>query len=106
MLGYQADMGQTYWGCLYDEHRRDQILVNADQETVRNVIALNDWNEYVIRCEGSRIQLWMNGHLTADFTESDDTIPRSGIIGLQIHSGPPSQAYYRDIVLRRIVPIE
>jgi hypothetical protein len=60
----------------------------------------------VIRCEGSRIQLWMNGHLTADFTESDDTIPRSGIIGLQIHSGPPSQAYYRDIVLRRIVPIE
>ena len=106
VLGYQADMGQTYWGCLYDEHRRDQILVNADQETVRNVIALNDWNEYVIRCEGSRIQLWMNGHLTADFTESDDTIPRSGIIGLQIHSGPPSQAYYRDIVLRRIVPIE
>ncbi len=106
VLGYQADMGQTYWGCLYDEHRRDQILVNADQETVRNVIDPGDWNEYVIRCEGPRIQLWMNGHLTADYTEPDDTIPRKGIIGLQIHGGPPSQAYYRDIVLRRIVPIE
>ena len=109
MCGYQVDMSQgtpNYWGCLYDEHRRDQILVNADQETVRNVIALGDWNEYVIRCEGPRIQLWMNGHLTADYTEPDDTIPRNGIIGLQIHSGPPSQAYYRDIVLRRIVPIE
>ncbi len=104
--GYQADMGQNYWGCLYDEHRRDQILVTADQETVSKVINVTDWNEYVIRCEGKRIQLWLNGAQTADYTETDDGIPQTGIIGLQIHQGPPSQAYYRDIVLRKIVPIE
>ena len=23
MIGYQADMGQTYWGCLYDERRHN-----------------------------------------------------------------------------------
>ncbi|MBM4029849.1 MAG: DUF1080 domain-containing protein, partial [Planctomycetes bacterium] len=26
MIGYQADMGQKYWGCLYDESRRNRIL--------------------------------------------------------------------------------
>jgi hypothetical protein len=104
--GYQADMGQKYWGCLYDEHRRNEILVNADQAVVRKIIDLSGWNEYTILCDGGRIQLWMNGHLTADYTEPDDAIPRDGIIGLQIHSGPPSQAYYRNIVLRRIVPLE
>ena len=104
--GYQADMGQQYWGCLYDEHRRNKILVNADQEKVKQVIDLTDWNDYVIRCEGKRIQLWLNGYQTADYTETDDTISQSGIIGLQIHGGPPSQAWYRDIVLRKIVPIE
>lgn len=104
--GYQADMGQKYWGCLYDEHRRNEILVNADQGAVRKILDLSGWNEYTILCDGGRIQLWMNGHLTADYAELDDAIPRDGIIGLQIHSGPPSQAYYRNIVLRRIVPLE
>ncbi|HQH53334.1 MAG TPA: hypothetical protein PKY01_12980 [Candidatus Hydrogenedentes bacterium] len=52
------------------------------------------------------MQLWLNGAQTADYTETDDGIPQTGIIGLQIHQGPPSQAYYRDIVLRKIVPIE
>ncbi|MFO7973532.1 MAG: family 16 glycoside hydrolase [Candidatus Hydrogenedentota bacterium] len=104
--GYQADMGQNYWGCLYDEHRRNKILVNADQEKVKQFIDLTDWNDYVIRCEGKRIQLWLNGYQTADYTETDDSIPQSGIIGLQIHGGPPSQAYYKDIVIRKIKPIE
>lgn len=104
--GYQADMGQNYWGCLYDESRRNTILVNADQDKVKQVIDLADWNTYVIRCEGKRIQLWLNGYQTADYTETEENIPLSGVIGLQIHGGPPSQAWYKDIVLRKIVPIE
>ena len=54
-------MGQQYWGCLYDEHRRNKLLVNADQEKVRQVIDLTDWNDYVIRCEGQRIQPSLTG---------------------------------------------
>src|SRR6185437_2003116 len=26
VIGYQADLGQQYWGCLYDESRRKKIL--------------------------------------------------------------------------------
>jgi len=31
MIGYQADMGQHYWACLYDEGRRHKILDGPDQ---------------------------------------------------------------------------
>ncbi len=100
--GYQADMGQKYWGCLYDESRRNKILAGPDQATMVEVIRAGDWNDYIIRCEGKRIQLWINGFETVDYTEPDDTIPQTGIIGLQIHSGPPSEAWYRNIRLREL----
>ncbi|MCA9060150.1 MAG: DUF1080 domain-containing protein, partial [Planctomycetaceae bacterium] len=30
MIGYQADLGQNYWGCLYDESRRRKVLAQPD----------------------------------------------------------------------------
>lgn len=32
MIGYQADVGEKYWGCLYDESRRKKVLVQAPPE--------------------------------------------------------------------------
>ena len=32
MSGYQADIGEGYWGCLYDESRRNKVLVPASAE--------------------------------------------------------------------------
>src|SRR5262249_14892363 len=29
MSGYQADIGENYWGCLYDESRRNRVLARA-----------------------------------------------------------------------------
>lgn len=99
MIGYQADMGQHYWGCLYDESRRAKILAAPDPEELARILKPNDWNDYRIRCVGKRVQLWINGHQTVDYTEPDDSIEQTGLIGLQIHSGPPSEARYKDIVL-------
>ncbi|MFP6582685.1 MAG: DUF1080 domain-containing protein [Candidatus Hydrogenedentota bacterium] len=95
--GYQADMGQQFWGCLYDESRRNKVIGQADEEVVAKLVRHEDWNEYVIRCEGPRVRLWLNGTLTVDYMELDDSIPRTGIIALQIHGGQPSEAWYRDI---------
>lgn len=97
--GYQADMGQTYWGCLYDESRRNKVLAAPPPDLIRRILKPNDWNDYRIRCEGQRIRLWLNGTQTVDFTETDAKIPQDGILGLQIHGGPPSEAWYRDIVI-------
>lgn len=98
--GYQADMGQQYWGCLYDESRRNKVLACPDPAKIAEVVRAGDWNDYVIRCEGKRIQLWLNGFQTVDYTEPDDAISQSGVIGLQIHGGPPSEAWYRNIRIR------
>jgi len=72
------------------------------KQRLRQVLRPNDWNEYVIRCVGRRIQLWMNGYQTVDYTEPDESIEQAGVIGLQIHGGPPTEAWYKDIKIRVI----
>lgn len=102
MIGYQADMGDKFWGCLYDESRRDKILAGPDSSARNSLAKPNDWNTYRIRCEGRHIQLWLNGKQTVDYTEPDETIPQSGIIGLQIHGGGKAQAWFKNIVLEEL----
>jgi len=98
--GYQADMGDpAWWGCLYDESRRNKVLAKSDIEKVNKVLKRNDWNDYEIRCEGRRIRLKINGLETVDYTETDPSVEDYGVIAVQIHSGPPSEAHYKDITL-------
>ncbi len=98
--GYQADLGTGYWGCLYDESRRKKILAGPPEDQRDLPVRLDDWNTYRIRCEGPRIQLWINGVQTVDFTEEDSSIPLKGIIALQIHGNLVNQAHYRNVRLR------
>jgi hypothetical protein len=102
MIGYQADMGDGWWGCLYDESRRRTVLAGPPKEDRNKIIRRDDWNDYRILCQGRRIQLWINGHQTVDYTEPDESIDESGVIGLQIHGGPPSEAWYKDIRIRKM----
>jgi hypothetical protein len=100
--GYQADVGQHYWGALYDESRRNRILAQPDKKLLDRIVRYDDWNEYLIRCEGPRIRLWLNGELTVDYTEKDAKIDRTGIIGLQIHGGAKALVYYKDIRIEEL----
>ena len=102
MIGYQADLGEGWWGCLYDESRRRKVLAGPPKEERSKIVKPDDWNDYVIRCEGRRIQLWINGHPTVDYTEPDAEIPQQGLIGLQVHGGPPSEAWYREIRIKEL----
>jgi hypothetical protein len=101
--GYQADMGDPgWWGALYDESRRNKVLAQSDMEKVNKVLKRNDWNEYKIRAEGKRIQLFVNGVQTVDYTENDPAIEDHGIIAVQIHAGNPSEAWYKDIKIEEL----
>ena len=102
MIGYQADLGQQYWGCLYDESRRRKVLAEPNREELDKVLKRTDWNDYRIRCEGKRIQLWINGYQTVDYTEEDGTLEQTGLIGLQIHGGPPGEAWYKEIEIEEL----
>jgi hypothetical protein len=103
MKGYQADMGDPeWWGALYDESRRNKVLAKSDMTKLAGKLKKNDWNEYRIRCEGPRIQLWINGVQTVDYTEPDATIPLEGNIAVQIHGGAKAEAWFKDISVEEL----
>ena len=102
MIGYQADLGDKYWGSLYDEARRNKTLVAPDAKLIDEILARGDWNDYEIRAEGPRIRLSINGRQTIDYTETDAAIPRQGLIGLQIHGGGKAEAWYKDITIEEL----
>jgi len=102
VIGYQADIGQNYWGALYDESRRKKVLAGPTPEEVQKLARPNDWNEYVIRAQGRRIRLELNGRQTVDYTEADEGIQQTGRICVQIHGGPPSEAWYKDITIETL----
>ncbi len=102
MIGYQADLGQKYWGCLYDESRRKKILAEPNRDELAKVLKTDDWNEYRILAQGRRVQLWINGYQTVDYTEEDASLEQRGLIAVQIHAGPPSEAWYKEIEIRKL----
>jgi len=103
MSGYQADLGDpAWWGCLYDESRRNRVLAQADVAKVNAVLKRGDWNDYEIRCEGRRVRLAINGVTTVDYVEPEAAIEQAGLIALQIHGGPPSEAWYRDLTVEEL----
>ncbi len=106
--GYQADAGGpigdfgVVWGSLYDEARRNRMLVTANQKEIVKAYHQNEWNEMVVKCQDSHIQIWVNGYQSVDYTEEDDTIAKKGIIGFQIHAGAPTEVWYRNIRLTEL----
>ncbi|MCU0719079.1 MAG: DUF1080 domain-containing protein [Pirellula sp.] len=104
--GYQCDVGTAWnrsvWGCLYDESRRNKMLADAPAEKSMAWTKKGEWNELRIVANGDKIELYLNGNLSVDYTEKDSEIERSGIIGLQIHSGPPTEALYRNIQIKEL----
>jgi hypothetical protein len=102
MIGYQADIGDEYWGGLYDESRRNVVLALPDQKAVMAHVRLNDWNDYEVRAEGRRIRITLNGQQTVDYTEPDASVPQTGLIGLQIHGGGKALVRFRNILIREL----
>ena len=100
MIGYQCDYGDPeWWGGIYDESRRDKVLAAADMKTLGPAIRRGDWNDYVIRAQGRRITTWINGVMGVDYTETDASIPQSGKLGLQLHSGGKAVVQLRNITI-------
>ena len=98
MIGYQADMTTDgkFWGMLYDESRRKKMLADVDPELIKKAYRPNEWNRYKIICWGNNVQVWLNDIMTVNYFEKED-VAKDGVIGLQIHGGPASEAWYRNI---------
>ena len=93
--GPQCDMGQQYWGSLYGEHFGGMMKA-ADPKLVKEIVKEGDWNDYAIRAVGKRVTIKLNGKTTVDddFPKAPDT----GIISFQLHSGPPMEVIFKNIL--------
>lgn len=102
MIGYQADLGPNYWGALYDESRRDKVLMAPDSNLIKKILKVNDWNDYEVIAIKNRIQIKINDTKTVDYTELDASIPQTGLIGLQVHGGGKTRVGYKEIYISEI----
>jgi hypothetical protein len=103
MVGYQVDAGDEWWGMLYDESRRNEVISRAaDLSAVNAAVRKGDWNEYRILAEGPRIRSWINGVPALDYTEKDAAIALEGIIGIQVHGEGKTLVQVKDITLEAL----
>lgn len=61
------------------------------------------WNDYHIIAKGNRLKHYVNGELMSDVTD-EDTINRrfEGLLGVQVHVGPPMKVEYRNFRIKHI----
>jgi len=99
MAGYQADIGDGCWGALYEEMLRGH-LVHYRPELIESILHFEDWNQYQIVAVEDYILQILNGVVTAELNDPDGA--RSGLIGLQIHSGPPQEVAFRNLCIKEL----
>ncbi|NQT50920.1 DUF1080 domain-containing protein [bacterium] len=100
--GYQADVGQGWWGTLYDEARRNRPLARPTPADLKKAVKAKGWNAYEVRAVGDRIVMSINGVKMVDYTEKDAKIARSGILAPQIHSGGPIEVQFKNLRIKEI----
>lgn len=72
-------------------------------DSLKSVIKTGDWNTCHIIAKGNRLQHFINGVLMSDVMDND-TINRKmeGLLGVQVHVGPPMTVEYRNILLKQL----
>jgi hypothetical protein len=94
--GFQADLASdSNWisGHLYDQSERG-VLAKTDRDFT-NLIDWNGWNTYEITAIGPKVQLFINGIQSLDY--SDPTRLKKGIFAFQIHAGIVMETDWKDI---------
>lgn len=102
MVGYQADIGQQFWGCLYDESRRNRVLVQAAAGWDKDVDK-SGWCEYAIRCMNNQILMILNDRMVVSYREEEPNITDRGHIALQVHSANhPIRVEFKEIFIQEL----
>jgi hypothetical protein len=101
--GYQVDMGDGYWGCLWDEHHRQKKIFDYPKADADRIMQSKDgWNHYFVRMVGPHITIYLNGVKTADGDDPDGF--KSGPLGFQLCHGGNTVAQFRNIYVKPLAP--
>lgn len=75
----------------------------GDIDSLKQAIRSGDWNTCHIIAKGNRLQHYINGVLMSDVTDNDSVNRKmEGLIGVQVHVGPPMTVEYRNILLKEL----
>jgi type 1 glutamine amidotransferase len=123
LSGYQADIDRSgkFIGILYSEktgrgilcQRGEKVTIRgkkdkdlekvSDPDVLRKKIDIDGWNEMEVVAQGNHLVVKINGNVTADVTDEEaEQFKNKGLIGLQIHVGPPMKIEFKDILLKRL----
>ena len=123
LTGYQADIdgGDRWTGQNYEERGRTflayrgqgVVLKPGAKPEVANEIGTaaelqksvkkEDWNTYRIVAEGNVMRHFVNGVLMSEVEDLDPgKRVTEGLLGVQVHVGPPMKIEYRKIALKRL----
>jgi hypothetical protein len=98
--GYQVDMGDGYWGCLWEEHKRAKRVFEYPKEQADAILHKDDWNHYYVRAVGHHITMYLNGVKTADGDDPEGLL--SGPLGFQLCHGGQEVASFRNIYIKTL----
>ena len=122
LKGYQADIDfqNTFTGQLYEERGRGFLALRGQATEVaegkkarvignikngdvaKGIIKINDWNTLHIIAQGNTLIHVLNGQVTSVVVDDDPKArAMSGLLGFQIHVGPPMKAEFRNIYLKK-----
>ena len=124
MKGYQADIdfANQFTGQIYEERGRGflamrgqavyvpdggrpKVIGNLEQtpDELKAIIKVNDWNQVHLIARGNTIIQILNGAVTSIVVDDDSTNRAlGGLLGFQLHVGPPMKAEFRNIWLKRL----
>jgi 3-keto-disaccharide hydrolase/Concanavalin A-like lectin/glucanases superfamily len=124
VAGYQVDNNylQPWKARLYDEFGRHDLALQGERtvfqpdgtkhtekvalEPGAGDFRLDEWHEYHLIAKGRKLSLRVNGKLIAEVTDNDDdSFDATGILALQLHTGPPMKAQFKDIRLKRLTSV-
>lgn len=95
-LAYRGQMVRV------NEHGQPQLLASlGDPATLSSHVKTDDWNAYHIIIRGNVLTHIVNGHVMSIVIDDDPKNRRfDGLIGVQVHVGPPMKIEYRNIRLK------
>lgn len=80
-----------------------EITKSWSKDSLQTFIKGTDWNEVHLIVKGNRLQHYVNGVLMSDVTDEDKVNRKmSGLLGVQVHVGPPMKVEYRNIRLKEL----
>jgi hypothetical protein len=77
----------------------------GDYTVMTRLIKNNDWNSVHVIAQAGRLSHMLNGNVVSILID-DDPASRAmeGLLGVQVHTGPPMKVEYRNIRLKRVNP--